>query len=146
MSIFNNITAKVASFTAIALVAATASFSAQAADSDPADFDRGLGHYLKGEYRNASTWFQAAAKAGDVRAQRNLSVMYYLGQGVKENAVTARMWAEVASRNGNVASTRFASILEGQMSPVETRIATSLADDCTTSSYRYCGSSMLASN
>ncbi len=47
-----------------------------------ADFDDGVGAYLRGDYATALQEFRRLAEQGDATAQYNLGVMYLKGFGV----------------------------------------------------------------
>ena len=42
-------------------------------------------------------WYRKAVEQGDAKAQYNLGVMYYSGEGVLQDTVAALMWFNIAS-------------------------------------------------
>ncbi|MDG6472008.1 sel1 repeat family protein, partial [Glaesserella parasuis] len=52
-------------------------------------------------YHQAVKWYQKAAEQGHTIAQGLLGIMYELGQGVRQNFTTAKMWYGKACDNGN---------------------------------------------
>ena len=48
-------------------------------------------------YKNAASWFEFAAKQGNVSAQYNLGALYNQGRGVKKDYAMAKMWYERAA-------------------------------------------------
>ena len=62
-------------------------------------------------------WFLKAAEQGQAKAQFNLGVLYFNGQGVKQDFVNAKKWFEKAAKQGHAEATEFLadinSILKG---------------------------------
>ena len=79
---------------ALALVFASSQVLAQ-------DFDAGLEAHNAGNYEAALEEWRPLAEQGSATAQNNLGYMYREGQGVLRNYVTAHMWLNIASQNGN---------------------------------------------
>ena len=48
----------------------------------------------------AFKWLETAAKQGHPRAQNNVGVMYYKGEGVKKDLLLAQMWYMISSSKG----------------------------------------------
>ena len=46
------------------------------------------------------TWYRKAAEQGHPGAQTNLGVLYYKGNGVKQDFVEAEKWFNIASKVG----------------------------------------------
>ena len=46
-------------------------------------------------------WFTKAAEQGDVSAQYDLGVCYYLGSGVKKDVIEASKWYKKAADQGH---------------------------------------------
>ncbi len=63
-------------------------------------FAEGLGGTARNEKR-AAELFEKAAAAGHTRAQLNLGILYFRGQGVVRDLVQARAWLEKAAANGD---------------------------------------------
>jgi TPR repeat protein len=66
-----------------------------------ADFQAGFAAFQKGDYAAALREWTPLAEQGDAKAQNNLGVMYAEGHGVLQDYVTAHMWANIASMNGD---------------------------------------------
>ncbi len=71
-----------------------------------ANYSAGMSVYNRGDYATALREWRPLAEQGDARAQYNLGLMYYNGQGVGHNYVTARQWYEKAAAQG-VAQAQF---------------------------------------
>jgi peptidoglycan hydrolase-like protein with peptidoglycan-binding domain len=69
-----------------------------------ADFNRGFDAWDAGKYARALTEFQAAAKAGDSRAQNHLGQMYEDGQGSAVDIGAAVRWYRRAAKAGEPAA------------------------------------------
>jgi S1-C subfamily serine protease len=61
----------------------------------------GLDAYRKGNYATTLRLWTPLAEKGDVQAQSDLGVMYYLGQGVARNFKIAVKWYRLAAEQGN---------------------------------------------
>jgi len=69
-----------------------------------ADFDKGLEAVKSGDYETALREWTPLAEQGDARAEHNLGVIYYFGQGVVQNDKTAVKWWTKAAEQGNADS------------------------------------------
>ena len=56
-----------------------------------------LGYYATQDYAEAVKWYRKAAERGDVTAQYNLGLMYYKGEGILQDFVSAHMCLNIAS-------------------------------------------------
>jgi len=56
-----------------------------------ADFQKGLDTFDKGDYATALQEWKPLAEQGDAIAQYNLGLMYYNGDGIHQNYISARM-------------------------------------------------------
>ena len=72
--------------------------------------------------------------------------IYYNGQGVPQNFVTAYMWLNLATSNGNDlaneaddAIAKVQNAIASQMSPAEIERAQARAAQCLASDYQNCG-------
>ncbi len=65
-----------------------------------AGFDEGYTAYEQGAYPAAFSEFLPLARAGDIRAQAMLSVMYLEGQGTSPNYSEAAKWSRLAALQG----------------------------------------------
>ena len=84
----------------------TAAPSRQSCQEDPG-IDRRcalvLGYYHRSETKDLSQamkWFRSGAEQGDARAQYEVAMMYYRGQGVARNNATGFDWAKKAAEQG----------------------------------------------
>ena len=66
-----------------------------------ADFDAGLAALHKGDYAAAFREWTPLAERGDAVAQFNLALMYYRGQGVRQDDKTALRWFRLAAEQGH---------------------------------------------
>jgi TPR repeat protein len=73
-------------------------------------YDTGYG--VPQDDAQAVSWFRQAAEQGNVNAQSNLGLMYFVGRGVPKNLVRALKWRNLAvshasaERQGGLAGTR----------------------------------------
>jgi len=58
------------------------------------------GRYLNRDYQLAAEFYRRGAEQGDAVAQRNLSSMYRLGQGVEQDDRQAFIWAQKSALQG----------------------------------------------
>lgn len=64
-----------------------------------ADFDLANTHYAAGNFEKAYTEYLESAQYGDNDAQQNIGVMYYRGEHVPKNKITAYAWMTLATQN-----------------------------------------------
>ena len=69
-------------------------------------------HYRAKEFEQARSWFQGAAKGGDVEAQRYLGMIFFLGQGVEQDYAQASLWLGKAAAGGDTQAPRYLRIVE----------------------------------
>lgn len=72
----------------------------------------GLIYYKENNYKTAFDWFNVAAKGEDNEAFRYIGIMYFLGQGVKQDYEQAKHWLTKAIKTGDLEATRYIRILE----------------------------------
>jgi TPR repeat protein len=65
-----------------------------------ADFAAGLSAYQKGDYDGALKEWQPLAESGEAIAQFNVGLMYYEGQGVRQDYARAAEWFQRAADQG----------------------------------------------
>ena len=65
-----------------------------------ATIDEGITYYSNGDYGKAYSIFEELALENDSPAQYGLGVMYYEGQGVKQDYLKAKEWYEKAAMQG----------------------------------------------
>ncbi len=63
-----------------------------------ANFDSGYRFYVEKDYEKAYREFLASAKLGDFDAQHNLAVMYYRGEYISKDKITAYAWFKLAAQ------------------------------------------------
>ena len=71
------------------------------ASAAAADYGAGFIAYVRGDYAKALAEWVPLANQGHAEAQRNLGVMYYQGQGVERDPLTAALWYERAAAQGH---------------------------------------------
>ena len=104
-----------------------------------ADFQAGFAAAQKGDYAAAlREWTPLAAEQGDAEAQFNLGVMYFEGQGVLQDYVTAHMWANIAPVNGSEIAPKIRNVITKEMSPAQIHAAQKRAKDCIAKNYKSC--------
>ena len=70
-------------------------------------------------YKTAIKFYTKAAEQGSARAQFNLGMMYYKGQGLSQDYTRANMWWNIAASQGNEDAIRGRDIIEEQMIPAQ---------------------------
>ena len=91
------------------------------------DYDDGMAAYEAGDMDAAFTAFSKAAEQGDAKAQTNLGVMYYEGQGVPQDYVQAHMWFNLAAASGKENAAENRDIAASNMTPAQIAEAQKLA-------------------
>ncbi len=66
-----------------------------------AGLDEGVAAYKQGDYATALREWHPLAKQGNAKAQSNLGLMYYNGQGVTQDYAKAVKWYRKAAEQGN---------------------------------------------
>ncbi len=64
-----------------------------------ADFDLANTYYVSGNFEKAYSEFLEAAQYGDNDAQQNVGAMYYRGEFVQKNKITAYAWMTLATQS-----------------------------------------------
>ncbi|MDN5752647.1 MAG: hypothetical protein L0H15_05115 [Nitrosospira sp.] len=62
-------------------------------------------------------WYRKAADQGHPGAQTNLGVLYYKGNGVKQDFVEAEKWFNIASAAGYEDAKKNSALMEKLMTP-----------------------------
>lgn len=92
-----------------------------------ADYEEGLDAVFRGDYQTAFREFSVAAENGLDLAQYNLAILYFTGQGVKQDLEQAFKWTEAAALQGHLAAQANLGSLyiegSGVIEDVETGIA-----------------------
>jgi TPR repeat protein len=103
-----------------------------------ADFQAGFAAAQKGDYAAALREWTPFAEQGDAVAQFNLGVMYFEGQGVLQDYVTAHMWANIAAVNGSEMAPELRNTIAKRMTPAQIHAAQKRAKDCVAKNYKDC--------
>ena len=77
---------------------------AQVAEDDLSQYSVAAGRRAlsNGDYHEAVKQFQPLAEVGDSEAQSHLGSLYYVGNGVEQNFISAFLWYKKAADQGNV--------------------------------------------
>ncbi len=90
-----------APFASLALIAALcAGFTLGLTAPAWAGLDEGVVAAKRGDYATAISWLRPLAELGHARAQYNLGIMYYSGQGVPQDSAEALQWWRKAAEQG----------------------------------------------
>ena len=103
-----------------------------------ADFQAGVAAYQKGDYAAALREWTPLAEKSDAEAQNNLGVVYFEGQGARQDYVTAHMWANIAPVNGSEIAPKIRNVITKEMSPAQIHAAQKRAKDCIAKNYKSC--------
>lgn len=99
-------------------------------------YEGGLG--VIQDKKEAVYWYTKAAEQGYANAQSTLALMYAKGKGVRESAVYAHVWRNIASSNGTQASRENRDIIAEKMAPGHLAEAQKLARECAKREYKNC--------
>jgi len=104
-----------------------------------ADFDAGLAALQKGDYAAALREWTPLAERGDAVAQFNLALMYYRGQGVRQDDKTALRWFRLAAEQGHSEmAPELRNAIAKEMTPAQIHAAQKRAKDCVAKNYKDC--------
>jgi len=78
-------------------------------------------------YKKALKWYRKAANQGVTLGQARLGIMYYKGQGVPQDHVTAYMWLILASVGGSEHAVKNRDLLARSMTPSQIAEAQKMA-------------------
>ena len=96
-----------------------------------ADFQRGLDHAngrgVVKDLAQAAHWYQQAAEAGHVEAQKNLGFLYATGKGVEKDENEASKWMGRSASKGNSS----ASLVDGLLALAQKQSAREIPVDST---------------
>jgi TPR repeat protein len=98
--------------------------------------DGGVWHYrvkLK-----TGKWYRLAAQQETVPAQVNLGVMYYQGDGVPENYLTAYFWLSVSAAQGAQTAKDNIEIIKNKLTNEQVAQGQTLAATCFDSNFKDC--------
>ncbi len=102
------------------------------------DLEAGLSAMEQKDYATASAKFHSAAQQGNARAQSNLGVLYFEGQGVARDYTRAHMWFNIAAVRGNKDSVKGRDLTSRQMTAQQIEQAQRMARECMSSNYAKC--------
>ena len=91
------------------------------------DYQDGLDAYQKQDYKTAHKFWLSLAEQGHADAQSNLGVMYYIGQGVPQDYVSAHMWWNICGSSGDKGCVEKRNILEKKMTKQQIEKAQEMA-------------------
>ncbi len=79
-----------------------------------AGLDEGVAAYKQGDYATALREWHPLAKQGNAKAQSNLGLMYYNGQGVTQDYAKAVKWYRKAAEQGNARAQNNLGLMYGK--------------------------------
>ena len=85
----------------ILLLSIVLTFSLFAKENSLAEYDLAMKYLSQKNYKAALEHLQTAAENNISNAQYNLALMYYQGDGVKQDIKKSAMWLERAAKNGH---------------------------------------------
>ena len=104
-----------------------------------ADWKKGLDAYRLGDHSTAlHEWTSLAAEQGVRDGQKNLTAMYYTGQGIRKDNVYAYMWWDIAASKGQEMAAKERDTLAKEMTPSQIEEAQKLARECVAKNYKGC--------
>ncbi len=102
------------------------------------DLEAGLSAMEQKDYATASAKFHSAAQQGNARAQSNLGVLYFEGQGVLQDYTRAHMWFNIAAIAGDKDSVTNRDLAASKMTAQQIEQAQRMARECMSSNYAKC--------
>ncbi len=78
------------------------------------------------------------AEQGNVDAQLNLGVDYYLGSGVVQDYIRAYMWLNIVALQGDLEAAKNLNVIGKDMTPTQIGKAKLLARECVAKNYKGC--------
>ena len=92
----------------------------------------------KRDTKEASRWYKRSAKLGNAKAQTNLGLMHYYGEGVKQNRVQAYLWWFMAAGQGEKQALDNLQLLSKSISQEQLSQGQALATKCWESKFQDC--------
>lgn len=89
------------------------------------------------DYKTAFKWYTLAAEQGHISAQLRLGNMYFKGNGVVQDYVTAHMWINIVTSRDNSAQ-KARDAIEKKMTAAQVAEAQKLARECVAKNYNGC--------
>jgi uncharacterized protein len=94
---------------------------------------------VRKDYAKALKWYRLSAEQGNALGQSILAGLYVKGFGVLKDNVTAYMWYNIASANGDEIAGKYRDEVADQMTTSGIEKATAMARECMKSDYKKCG-------
>lgn len=69
-------------------------------------------YYKENNFKVARKWFQQGAEKNDPESLRYLGILFFLGQGVKQDYATADLWLTKAAQNGDLEASRYLRVVK----------------------------------
>ena len=92
----------------------------------------------KQDTKEASRWYKRSAKLGNAKAQTNLGLMYYYGDGVAQNRIQAYLWWFMAAGQGEKQALDNLQSLSQSLTQEEVTQGQALAMECWESKFKDC--------
>ena len=92
----------------------------------------------KQDTKEASRWYKRSAKLGNAKAQTNLGLMYYYGDGVAQNRIQAYLWWFMAAGQGEKQALDNLQSLSQSLTQDELTQGQALATKCWESKFQDC--------
>ncbi len=103
-----------------------------------ADYAQGMDAYQSGDYATSLLVWTPLAEQGNVDAQLNLGVDYYLGSGVVQDYIRAYMWLNIVALQGDLEAAKNLNVIGKDMTPTQIGKAKLLARECVAKNYKGC--------
>ena len=88
--------------------------------------------------KEASRWYKRSAKLGNAKAQTNLGLMYYYGDGIAQNRIQAYLWWFMAAGQGEKQALDNLQSLSQSLTQEELTQGQALAMKCWESKFQDC--------
>ena len=92
----------------------------------------------KQDTKEASRWYKRSAKLGNAKAQTNLGLMYYFGDGIAQNRIQAYLWWFMAAGQGEKQALDNLQSLSQSLTQEELTQGQALAMECWESKFKDC--------
>ena len=92
----------------------------------------------KQDTKEASRWYKRSAKLGNAKAQTNLGLMYYYGDGIAQNRIQAYLWWFMAAGQGEKQALDNLQSLSQSLTQDELTQGQALATKCWESKFQDC--------
>jgi TPR repeat protein len=68
--------------------------------------------YKENNYKSAMQWFEKASVNNDPESLRYLGILFFLGQGVKQDYKKADLWLTKAAQQGDLEASRYLRVVK----------------------------------